>query len=628
YVSGRLGLLLAIPPGYATAVWAPSGIALAAVLLGGYRVWPGILLGSFCVNVGTSFDASTLPAILKSLTIATSIGGGAALEAVAGAFLIRRLVGYSNILTQEMGSVRMLLLGGPVACTVNASIGIGTLWAAGFIPTPNVPFNWWTWWVGDTIGVLIFTPLVLIWWLRPWRAWLRLQVLVTIPLVVMFALVVVLFFLTSNREKARIQSEFDKWAKGYAYELQQDIENYFDILNAVEGLYASSEQVDRDEFAAFSTRMLSRRPEVLALSWNPLVRREARAGYENAIRAAGFPDFRIRERDGNGQLVVAGERDEYVPVGYIEPFKRNAPAMGLDVSAEIVRRQALYQARDTGLPVATGVIQLVQQAATEAGLIMYMPIYHDLPATPSVHERRRALQGYGAMVFPVEGILRGALDSIRQTGLQVRIYDETTASTAAPIYRGNVPDGALVKPGGLDKTTMLDMAGRRWRMEFHVSPDYLVAHRSWQAWTLLAAGLLFTSLLGLFLLVMVGRTAKIEELIAISTTELQQANAELKVEIDERKRVQDALKASTDLAHSIIESASDSFVAMDADGTVRDWNRQAENTFGWSREEVLGRLLEELIIPTQHRQAHQQGLKHYLETGEGPVLNKRIEITA
>src|SRR5213080_2343727 len=82
FVAGKLALLLAIPPGYATAVWPAAGIALAGVLVWGNGVWPGILLGSFYVNIGTSFDPT---AIWKSIAVAAGIGAGAAMQAVAGA---------------------------------------------------------------------------------------------------------------------------------------------------------------------------------------------------------------------------------------------------------------------------------------------------------------------------------------------------------------------------------------------------------------------------------------------------------------------------------------------------------------------------------------------------------------
>jgi integral membrane sensor domain MASE1 len=74
YVTGRLGLLLAIPPGYATAVWPPSGVGLGAILIGGYRTWPGVLLGSWLLNTTLSFEATSSVALLKALTLSMGIG--------------------------------------------------------------------------------------------------------------------------------------------------------------------------------------------------------------------------------------------------------------------------------------------------------------------------------------------------------------------------------------------------------------------------------------------------------------------------------------------------------------------------------------------------------------------------
>src|SRR5919197_1706550 len=105
-VAGRLGLWLAIPPGYATALWPASGLALAGVLMGGARVWPGIWLGSFVVNLGTAFDATHAAALLTSIAIPTSIGVGATMQALVGASLVRCFVGFPSALTRgrEIGT--------------------------------------------------------------------------------------------------------------------------------------------------------------------------------------------------------------------------------------------------------------------------------------------------------------------------------------------------------------------------------------------------------------------------------------------------------------------------------------------------------------------------------------------
>jgi PAS domain S-box-containing protein len=79
---------------------------------------------------------------------------------------------------------------------------------------------------------------------------------------------------------------------------------------------------------------------------------------------------------------------------------------------------------------------------------------------------------------------------------------------------------------------------------------------------------------------------------------------------------------------SVLDKAHEAFISMDPGGFITDWNAEAERTFGWSRDEAVGRVLADTIIPPQHRQAHLEGLKRFLATGTGPVMNKRIQITA
>jgi PAS domain S-box-containing protein len=99
-------------------------------------------------------------------------------------------------------------------------------------------------------------------------------------------------------------------------------------------------------------------------------------------------------------------------------------------------------------------------------------------------------------------------------------------------------------------------------------------------------------------------------------------------DLTERKQIEETLRQSEERSRSIIASAYDGFISIDAEGKITDWNLQAETIFGWTRAEVLGRPLHETIIPPQYRNGHVQGMRHLKATGEGPVLNKRIELSA
>src|SRR5712691_4175695 len=133
-VAAWLGLWLAIPPGYATAIWPASGLALAGVLMGGARVSPGIWLGSFVVDLWTAWDASHAAALLTSVAISSSIGVGATVQALVGASLVRRWVGFPSPLTNARDIGTFLLLGGPVSCLLSATTGVTSLLVGGVIP--------------------------------------------------------------------------------------------------------------------------------------------------------------------------------------------------------------------------------------------------------------------------------------------------------------------------------------------------------------------------------------------------------------------------------------------------------------------------------------------------------------
>jgi PAS domain S-box-containing protein len=99
-------------------------------------------------------------------------------------------------------------------------------------------------------------------------------------------------------------------------------------------------------------------------------------------------------------------------------------------------------------------------------------------------------------------------------------------------------------------------------------------------------------------------------------------------DVTEQHLAREALRESEERTRLIIDTSLDAVVTMDSAGLITGWSPQAETTFGWTRGEAVGRLLAQTIVPPAHRDAHQRGIEHYLATGEGPVLNKRIELTA
>ena len=162
-VTGKLGLLLALPPGYATIIWPPSGIALGALIVHGWRLWPGVLLGSFLLNLYTSGAYQPETGISASkCVIALSIAAGSSLQALAGYLVVKRVFGLPLELRHIKDVMLLFAACCPAACVIAASVGIGSLYVAGEITMSQLPYNWFTWWFGDMLGVIVFLPLALV----------------------------------------------------------------------------------------------------------------------------------------------------------------------------------------------------------------------------------------------------------------------------------------------------------------------------------------------------------------------------------------------------------------------------------------------------------------------------------
>jgi integral membrane sensor domain MASE1 len=155
-LAGKLGLKLAFANASATAVWPPTGIALAAFLLIGYRAWPGVLLAAFLTNITTA----------GGVGVSLSIAIGNTLEGLVGAYLIRRFAGGLYALERLRGVLKFMFFGALVSTLVSATCGTMTLALAHLARWSDYGTVWLTWWLGDATGDLIVAPLLILWFTR------------------------------------------------------------------------------------------------------------------------------------------------------------------------------------------------------------------------------------------------------------------------------------------------------------------------------------------------------------------------------------------------------------------------------------------------------------------------------
>ncbi|HEX9580096.1 MAG TPA: MASE1 domain-containing protein [Gemmatimonadales bacterium] len=153
FVAGRVGLELAYLHPSASPVWAPTGIAIAGLLLRGLWAAPAVLLAAYLVNVTTG----------AGLIGSAGIALGNTLEALLAAGLVARFAGGRQAFARAADVLHFALLAGAGSTTVSATIGVTTLALTGSAPWPDYGWIWFTWWLGDMMGAIMVTPAILLW---------------------------------------------------------------------------------------------------------------------------------------------------------------------------------------------------------------------------------------------------------------------------------------------------------------------------------------------------------------------------------------------------------------------------------------------------------------------------------
>lgn len=505
-LSGKLGLMLALPPGYASPIFPPAGIAVAAVLIGGIRMLPAIFAGSLLLNIWTGYAASQqLDA--TGLEAALVIAASSMLQAAIGGYGLRRAIGYPTSLDHYPEVLRLLLFS-PLICLTSATLSVSGLWALGVVEAENYASNWFGWWVGDTLGVILLLPLVLIVAGEPRALWRSRIVSVAAPIALILSLFIVIFLEVNRWEYNDSLTEFRQYSQQAVNQVQTRLEEQESVLEQTAGLFThdDADRITREEFHRFVEKSLNRFPMIQALEWAAPVDTARRTRFETEQRQ-DIAGYEIRELGTNGQLVRAEVRDSYYPVTYVEPQTGNETALGFDLASSPERLSTLNLALRSQTAVITPSLRLVQERGQQAGALLIMAI-----------DPRDSQAGVVVSVLRIGDFMEKLLQGSR-AALFTRLIDLDGQKT---LYDNFAQDG---QPALYERT--FGFGARHFRLETAPTPAYFLSHRSWQSWSVLAAGMLGTGLLCALLLLGTGYTARIEAQVAERTAELTESKKRL-----------------------------------------------------------------------------------------------------
>ena len=608
-LTARLALLLAIPPGVASPLYPAAGIALVAVLVWGRAMLPAVLLASASANLwhGGSLDAT-------DVALALAIGCGAALQAWLGATLVKRFVGQPLLLAEPSQLWRFVLSGALLSCCVSASVGLSAVALAGRLSAAQAAPNWSAWWVGDTLGVLIFAPLMLTLVGHPREEWTPRRWPVALPLLAATLLMGLGIRKVIELDAARQRQAFEREAENAAHAIQARLMQPLYALEAMRGLLSEGPIADREAFRRASAPWLVGGSGLRALGWNERVARADLSAFEAREQAGGVAGFHVFDRSGAG--VPATDPGDVQVIRFIEPLQDNMQALGVNALSIAIARTAIGLAVRGGAPVASAGFGLTQGGA---GVVLYQAVYRGHPETAA--EREAAQRGLVFATLSPGDLLRAASATL-PSSLQMCLLDND-APTASRVLAGAAGCDIATRLTPIHTHSMV-VAGRQWHL--YVYPGAETAPSAGSSWPFALVGLLAAAMLGALLLLVTGRARRIEAAVQLRTAELQQRGNELQVEVAERQRTAAALLDSQQRLRNILDHAPIGVAYTDTEGRIREANPKLREMLGAEGGRLVASRMAKLLHP-EDRPAEAEARRRLL-AGDVPMARWRLRCLA
>jgi len=517
--TGKLALILAVPPGYASPIFPPAGIAVAGMLIGGSATLPWTFLGSLSLNFWISYSAGDR---FDEIGIAAAIVIAAAsvLQAAVGGSVLRRAVGYPTRLDRGRELSGFLLLS-PTLCLMSTTLSLSGLLALGVVELPELATSWVSWWIGDTLGVLLVVPLMLVMAGEPRALWRSRAGPVALPMILFFALFIAIYLRVSKWEHEDTLLEFRLLSQEIVDKIGTGLKEQEVFLEQLERSFSGPAPLSRTDFHRLVQSLLQRFPTIQAVKWAPQIASGRREAFE-AAQQDDLPGSEIREVDASGRPRRAGERARFLPVTYVEPLKGNEHIVGFDLASEVGRRAAIQATLDTRTVTATPPIRLVQEHGEQVGILLVYAVQEGPNGVGVVAVALRMGTFITEVLAPVASMI-----SVRLVDLEPQKVLHSSFSLAA---------------GAAPFSDAFTFGGRRYGVETAPTESYLAEHRIWQSWAVLVIGVFSTGLLGALLLLGTGYTRRIETVVEERTHDLENLNRRLEVEIRERQQAEAALR--------------------------------------------------------------------------------------
>jgi len=509
FIAGQFTLTLSLPPSGATPLWAPAGIAVAAVLIWGYRLLPGVFFGDFFVAVDLIGVSDSI-----SIALCILIGTQALFHAWLGRWLLERFKVWPSALIEDRNILKFFVLAGvissffPAALTVVADLILGVLDSSTWLDSLVI------WWIGGALGVVVFTPIVLILFSTPRQIWNPRITTVALPMIVLFIVLVITLHSVSKNERKQVEDRFNSYVEIAHAVAEGQLKNYSLLLRNLTAFYKHSDHVTDEGFSQFLNSSLEEESDIFAAFWAELVLDEDREVYERHI---GQPIMVLD--DITNQFVTASKKAEYlvikqsrIPLEHYDAAWQPSGFIGVDFCSK--NNQDKCQ-----LLLETGKAQAFLPYLVDVDSTALQRTIHVSP----VFDDNGRVRGIVALVYHYDELFEKLLSSDIKKWLDFTVSSDTSELV---MFDTREKETAPAVFSGLELISeqRIMFGPQQWRFNYLPSPQFIQTYSSWSFFWMITGALVLLGLIGSWLMAMSGRVHQVRQQVKLQTDEITAAS--------------------------------------------------------------------------------------------------------
>ncbi len=574
---------MALPPGYATAIFPSAGFAIGICVSTRLRYLPAVFIGAFLLNAHDLLAPDA--AVMQELSIALMIGLASSIQAYVGT---RYLQKWTHQAMDSGRDILHFLFGMPLVCCISASISVLALTLFGKMAQEDMQINWFAWWLGDLVGVILVAPMVWIFFAKPRSLWWQRRYLLGAPLLIGTLFSLLIYNKTSHWETQQHLRTFHLNAQHIGDLLQARLAAHEHFLQIVGVVFDDDDHaLSKADFTNIVTPHMRQHSEVAFISWSPFLSADTRAVFDQGKHVYSPPDTKVWHFQAQ-QPSPAPQAKMYLPTAILVPEGNQYALLGQDLLSINEISNTMYAALGQRHLIASPI--LLDQLSHEKYLEVFITTFPSLTSLASSKQENLPL-GTIRMRLNLEAFLRKTLKNKEYADFLYKIEDITELPTTLINTIEDTQEVATQR--------QLNFGSRKYQLSFAPSKAYQASHLGWESWIVLAFCLFITSVLGCMLLVVSGDKARIFALVRESTAHLHEREARLQ---------------------AILDHAVDAILTVDHQGKLVSANNAACAQFGFTTQQVPKMHLSQLLNSETVVDMYKLQQKYAERNGEELVL--------